>query len=76
MSLHPLYLAEVNLGGRYGRVFLETDRDSNSRADIVNRIRTGEIDPVKVIEIDEEAGLVRNITDEVIEEALDGRRAA
>ena len=76
MSLHPLYLAEVNLGGRFGRVFLETDRDSNSRAHIISLIRTGDRDVVKVLEIDEDCGSCRDVTADVIEEALDGRRAA
>lgn len=71
---HPLYLAEVNLG-RLGRVFIETDRDRNSREFVVGLIRTGEIDPVKVIEIDEEAGSVRDVTDELVDEAMQARAA-
>ena len=38
-------------------------------------IRSGEIDPVKVIEVDEEAETVRNVTDEIVSEALDARAA-
>ena len=72
----PLYLAEVHLG-RLGRVFLETDRDSNSRAHIVSLIRTGEHDVVKVIEIDEVEGSCRDVTDDIVSEAArDDRRAA
>jgi len=73
--LSPLYLAEVNLG-RLGKVFLETDRDSNSRSRIVELIRHREHDVIKVLEVDEEAGCVRNVTDEIVGEALSQMEAA
>ena len=47
MQLSPLYLAECRYG-RYGNAFRETDRDSNSRQEIVDMIRTGEIDEAAV----------------------------
>ena len=72
---HPLYLAEVQLG-RMGRVFIETDRDSNSRDYVISLIASGEIDPVKVLEIDEGVGSVRDVTDEIVAEAMDMREAA
>lgn len=75
-SLSPLYFAEALLPRTRARVFLELDRDDNSRADIVARIRSGEIDPVKIIEVDEEDGRVRDVTDEIVSEAFDDRRAA
>jgi len=65
---HPLYLAECSYG-RYGRAFRETDRDANSREEIVALIRSGEIDIVKVIEIDEVAGTCSDVTDEIVSEA-------
>lgn len=64
-----LYLAEVNLGGRLGRTFIETDRDTNSREHVVSLIRNRDIDPVKVLEVDEDAGTCRDVTDELICEA-------
>lgn len=67
--LHPLYLAECSYG-RLGNAFRETDRDRNSRAEIVDLIRTGEIDVVKVIEIDEVEGICRDVTDEIVMEAM------
>ena len=65
----PLYLAECRYG-RYGNAFRETDRDRNSRHEIVDLIRTGEIDVVKVIEIDEVEGTAIDVTDEIVAEAL------
>lgn len=75
MNLSPLYLAECNYG-RLGNAFRETDRDTNSRAAIIDLIRTGEIDVIKVIEIDEVAGTVCDVTDELVSEAMDLREAA
>lgn len=66
--MQPLYLAEVNLG-RLGRVFIETDRDSNSRDHVISLIASREIEPVKVLEIDEEANSCRDVTSEIIDEA-------
>lgn len=70
----PLYLPEC-IFGRHGIAFRETDRDSNSREAVVDLIRSGEIEVVKVIEIDEVEGTCRDVTDELISEAL-MRRAA
>ena len=67
--LHPLYLAECSYG-RLGNAFRETDRDCNSRSEIVDLIRSGEIDVVKVIEIDEVAGTCCDVTDEIVTEAM------
>lgn len=75
MNLSPLYLAECSYG-RHGNAFRETDRDSNSRAAIIDLIRSGEIDVIKVIEVDEAAGTVIDVTDELMAEAMDLREAA
>ena len=75
MNLSPLYLAECSYG-RHGNAFRETDRDSNSRAAIIDLIRSGEIDVIKVIEVDEAAGTVCDVTDELVGEAMDLREAA
>lgn len=69
-SLAPLYLAEVDLG-RLGRVFIETDRDSNSREYVIGLIRSREIEPIKVLEIDECQGSCRDVTEEIIHEAME-----
>jgi hypothetical protein len=71
----PLYLAECRFG-RYGNAFRETDRDRNSRDEIVGLIRSGEIDVIKVIEIDEVEGYCRDVTVEIVMEAEDMREAA
>lgn len=70
----PLYLAECSFG-RLGNAFRETDRDQNSRDEIVGLIRSGEIHVVKVIEIDEIEGTCRDVTSEIVDEAM-MRRAA
>ena len=72
---HPLYFAEVNYR-RLGPAFRETDRDLNSRDEIVTLIRTREIDPLKIIEVTEPCeefpqGRVRDVTDELVEAAID-----
>ncbi len=68
--MNSLYLIEANFG-RLGRSFIETDRDTNSRAFALNLIRTGEVNPVKVLEINEDEGTVRDVTgDEDFAEAI------
>jgi len=65
---NPLYFAECSYG-RHGNAFRETDRDANSRQAIIDLIRSGEIHPIKIIEVCEDEGTVRNVTDELIEAA-------
>jgi hypothetical protein len=67
--MQPLYFIEHQ--GRRGRWFLELDRDENSRAAVIEAIRTKNADPVKILEVDEDAGTVRDVTDELVAEALD-----
>lgn len=69
---HPLYFAECSYG-RLGREFQATDRDKNSRAEIIREIRSGGINPVKILEIDEDAGTCRDVTEELIAEAQQPR---
>jgi hypothetical protein len=69
---NPLYFAECDYG-RLGREFQATDRDDNSRAEIVRQIRCGGINPVKILEIDEEAGSCRDVTEEIMAEAAQQR---
>jgi len=61
----PLYFAECSYG-KLGNEFQATDRDKNSRASIVREIRSGGIDPIKILEIDEQAGTCRDVTDELM----------
>lgn len=68
----PLYFSE-NSYGKLGREFQATDRDNNSRVEIVRQIRAGAIDPVKILEIDEVAGTCRDVTDELLAEAAEAR---
>jgi hypothetical protein len=67
--MQPIYLIEHQ--GRRARYFLEIDRDSNSRASVIKMIREKQCDPVKIIEVDEDAGSCRDVTDELVGEALD-----
>jgi hypothetical protein len=73
---HPLYFVETLLPRTRVRCFIEVDRDSNSRAAVLDLIRTGEVDPVTVLEIDETEGTARNVTAEIVAAASDAREAA
>lgn len=64
---NPLYLIEASFG-RLGRAFIETDRDSNSRAHVIELIRSGEVNALKVIEVIEDEGTVRDITADILAE--------
>lgn len=64
---NPVYLIEADFG-RNGRAFIETDRDSNSRAHVIGLIRSGEVKPVKIIEITEDEGTVRDVTADILAE--------
>ncbi len=69
--MQPIYFVEIQ-HPRLGRWFLEVDRDSNSRAFVVNGIREKQFDPIKILEVDEDAGSARDVTTELCEEAADG----
>lgn len=68
----PLYLIEASFG-RLGRAFIETDRDENSRQHVISLIATGEVDPVKVIEVCEDEGTCRDVTEDILREAENER---
>jgi hypothetical protein len=72
MPRHPLYFAECRYG-RLGNEFQATDRDDNSRDAIIRQIRSGGIDVLKVLEIDEDAGTCRDVTEELQAEAAQPR---
>ena len=77
-NIAPLYFVEVSLGrprmefinGELtklgGRVFLETDRNTNSREQVIRDIASGQISNVeRVLEIFEDEGSCRDITDDI-----------
>jgi hypothetical protein len=72
-QITTLYFAECQYG-RLGNEFQATDRDRNSRAEIIRQIRTREITPIKIIEVvepcfDWPCGIVQDVTAELIAEA-------
>lgn len=74
---NPLYFVECDYG-RLGNEFQALDRDRNSRAEVIREIRSGGIQPIKIIEVHEPGyhwpdGLVRDVTAELIEEARQPR---
>lgn len=73
----PIFFAECSYG-RLGNEFQATDRDKNSRAEIVREIRSGGIHPIKIIEVTEPCedfprGQVRDVTEELVAEAMQER---
>ncbi len=68
----PLYFVET-LGttrSTYGhRWFVEVDRDRNSRDFVIGLIASGEVEAVKVLEVDEVEGTCRDVTCELQLEA-------
>ena len=72
--MNPLYFIETQTA-KLGRWFIECDRDKNSRAYVIELIRTGEVDPIKVLEICEDEGTCRDVTDEIIAAAQETEAA-
>ena len=68
---NPLYFVETVSPRVRGAWFVELDRDTNSRAHVIGLIRTGEVRPIKILEVDESAGTCRDVTLELTEEADD-----
>lgn len=64
----PLLFVECKYG-RLGVEFQATDRDQNSRAEIVRQVRSGEIDVLRVLEVDEADGTCRDVTADILAEA-------
>lgn len=64
----PLYFVETAFKNVRGRAFIECDRDTNSRAHIIGLIRTGEVNPVKILEIFEDEGTCRDVTADILAE--------
>jgi hypothetical protein len=62
---NPLYFIEADFG-RHGRAFVETDRDKNSRAQVIQDIAEGQIENVvKVLEVFENEGSCRDVTEDI-----------
>jgi len=66
-----LYFVETVSPRVRGAWFTELDRDTNSRAHVIGLIRTGEITPIKVLEVNEDEGRVRDVTAEICGEAME-----
>lgn len=70
---NPLFFVENDFG-RLGVEFVECDRDTNSRAEVVRLIRNGSLSPRKIIEVIEPCdeyprGQVTDVTLALIAEA-------
>jgi hypothetical protein len=63
-----LYFVETTFNNVRGRAFIECDRDTNSRAHIIGLIRTGEVNPVKILEVIEDEGTCRDVTADILAE--------
>lgn len=61
----PLYFVEADFG-RHGRAFVETDRDKNSRNQVIEDIARGQLENVvHVLEIVEDEGSCRDVTEDI-----------
>jgi hypothetical protein len=61
----PLYFVEADFG-RHGRAFVETDRDKNSRQQVIADIAQGQLENVlQVLEIVEDEGSCRDVTEDI-----------
>jgi hypothetical protein len=61
----PLYFVEADFG-RHGRAFVETDRDKNSRRQVIENIAQGQLENViQVLEIVEDEGSCRDVTEDI-----------
>lgn len=66
----PLYFIECDFG-KLGRAFVEIDRDSNSRKEIIENIVSGEYrDVVTVIECNPVERTSRDVTEDILNEAV------
>lgn len=58
-----LYFIEADFG-RHGKAFVETDRDRNSKQQVIQDIAEGQYLPVTILEVIEDEGSVRNVTED------------
>ena len=61
--MNTLYFIETSTPRIRGAWFLETDRDTNSREFAMKEVRRGDV--VKVLEVNEDEGTVRDVTEEL-----------
>lgn len=62
---NALYFVEADFG-RLGRAFVETDRDKNSRQQVIQDIADCQIEsPIKVLEVFEDEGTCRDVTEDI-----------
>lgn len=67
MPTLPLYFVECDF--RSGRAFVETCRDSNSRAQVIKDILDGQHDKiVRILEIIEDEGTCRDVLEDILRE--------
>ena len=66
----PLYFVEANFG-KLGTAFVETDRLTNSRANVINNIMSGEWNVVRVLEVNEDEGTCRDVSEDLAREICD-----
>lgn len=61
-----IYFVECDFG-KIGRAFIECDRNDNSRQQVIDDIREGQITrPIKVLEIFEDECSCRDVTEEIL----------
>lgn len=64
-NMPPLYFVECDFG-KLGHAFIECDRDENSRRQIIDDIKSGEISrPIRVLEIFEDENSCRDVTSDI-----------
>jgi hypothetical protein len=68
--MNPLILVEADYGS-IGRSFVETDRDKNSWDQVIESIATGQYLPVKVLEIYEDEGSCRDVTEDIARDVFE-----
>ena len=67
-STAQLYFVECDFG-KLGTAFVETDRLSNSRANVISNIVSGEYDrPLRVLEVTEDEGRCRDVSEDIARE--------
>lgn len=67
--MNKLYFVEAS-HGHFGNAFGELDRDRNSRQQVIDDIRDGQLENViKVLEVCEDEGTCRDVTEEILEAA-------
>ena len=68
-----LYFVELDFG-QAGTAFVETDRLTNSRKRVIDNIRHGEwpgCEVLRVLEVNEDEGTCRDVTEDMAREVLD-----